>query len=182
MLLVVFSAFFESVGIDGLQFHAGAAIALGVGGAQWLRLRSRLTIDSRWIWFSLIGFVFPFALYDIIAYAFDFSLERFFLPVCVTIGALTATLFQFAILRRFASSRPWLWVNPSAWLTSLVMVVAVEFTPRISIHSMVVFVVNLALILGGGVVLGLISGPVMTQIVNDNQRRGGKEVYEPEMK
>jgi hypothetical protein len=78
-------------------------------------------------------------------------------------------VLQFLYLKK-GSPKAMLWILGCSlgWMLAGITVFAVDYTNHIADHVMVQFFLNLFLILGGGVVLGLVTGPFLKAILRQD--------------
>jgi len=164
VFIIAFSSLLDSIGIEGAQFYLGLAGA-GVGFTQWLLLKKFTTISRKWIWFSTTGMSIPFIVLDIVApHAFTYRL-----PLGVVLGALLSGLLQFMILKHHSpKATVWIWGSVAGWTLAILAVVAVEYTKHLAPYvryNLILALINLVLILSGGIILGIITGSVLKKIL-----------------
>lgn len=155
VLILLLSGFLDSIGIEGLQFYVGLGVSAGVGIMQWLVLRNAMPMTFKWVWYSILGVATPFLLFDLITKYGDFSLKQFYIPVCVLLGGIAISVLQSKLLKPYVNNaQRWIWLSFSAWAVSALAVIAIEYTKYVSGSNLVLFFLNLALILSGGIILG----------------------------
>lgn len=164
-LILLLSSFLDSIGIQHMQFYLGVGMGAGVGFFQWRLLKKMIAVNTNWIWSTVIGMGVPFVVIDLtlpenIAYK---------LPLGIAIGSLAVGLLQFFLLKKFSEKAfLWFWGCIAGWTLSVVTVNAIDYTMRIKVTgymNLVLALLNLILILAGGVVLGVISGLAMKRVL-----------------
>lgn len=160
----------EAIGI-GNQSMIGLGMGAGVGLTQ-ARLLNRYPVSGRrWFWSSFIGMSIPYILYDVVAYKIKMTPEQV-LPVATAIGSLLAGTFQyqFALKPIKAKSKNWIIVTCLGWTIAHVLLIAINFNSikqlNLPLFIHVIFVV--LCILGGGPILGLITGRSIVAALKTN--------------
>lgn len=166
ILILVLSVILGAIGVENVQFFTGTGMGLGVGFMQWRVIRRISIDDKRWIWYSVIGLTIPYLIFDLINLLFSYSLGVYLLPVCTGLGGLTTGLLQFRILRA-SSLRARLWIIASfaGWILAALTVSSMDYIRFMEINNLIGFAINITLILGGGVVLGFITGMFLRNIL-----------------
>lgn len=156
VLILVLSGMFDSLEIEGFQFYLGVGMGLGVGVVQWLLLRKKVS----WLWFaaSTVGMGLPFVFFDF----FPLISGDFKLPVCVFLGSVLTGSLQFLLLKtKGANALIWIPGSIAGWTVAACSVFLINLTRQIKVSgymNLVLALVNLVLILSGGVILGLLTG------------------------
>jgi hypothetical protein len=167
VFMVVLSGFLDSIGIEKFQFYVGLGIGTGVGFFQWLVLK-KSGVTMQWMWSAVLGLGIPFLLLDIIS-LYAIPLGSAYLPISVVSGAILTSIFQFRILKKYSTNAArWLLGSVGAWVLASAVVLSIDYTKYLTQNNWVGFALNLTLILGGGVVLGLVSGKVLNAILKNN--------------
>lgn len=165
ILILVLSSSFDAVGIEGFQFFLGLGVGTGVGFMQGRVLRTMGFVNKHWLLTSIVGMGLPFIIFDLLNIYGGLSLDSYYIPVCVAAGSVMVSVLQFIYLKRFSpKAARWIFSCTVGWILAGVMVFAINYTWGIK-QPMVGFFVNLSLILGGGVVLGLTTGPFLRVIL-----------------
>ena len=88
------------------------------------------------------------------------------IPLCTGLGGLTTGLLQFRILRA-SSLRARLWIIASfaGWIFAALSVSSMDYIRFMELNNWIGFAINITLILGGGVVLGVITGLFLRNIL-----------------
>ena len=92
------------------------------------------------------------------------------LPLSIFFGALTVGLLQFLLLKKL-SPKAYLWILSSfiGWILAVATVFTVNYTMMIKVSgymNLVMALINLLLILAGGIVLGIITGMTLKKIID----------------
>jgi hypothetical protein len=134
------------------NFIVGIAMGAGVGYGQGRVAKDWLGTIWPWLWATAIGLAVPFVLVDIAAVVWsDFDGLRY-LELDVAVAGLCVGLLQRRILRSHSDRANW-WVLFSVAGWSLAAWTA-AVTPMGGQNALL----NLGMILGGGVVLGIVTG------------------------
>lgn len=166
ILILVLSVILDTIGIENVQFFTGTGMGLGVGFMQWRTLRRISIDDKRWIWYSVIGMTIPFLIFDLINLLFNYSLGAYMIPVCTALGGLTTGLMQFRILSASSlRANLWIYASFSGWISAALTVLSMDYIRFMEINNWIGFGINITLILGGGVVLGIITGLFLRNIL-----------------
>lgn len=169
VLIIVLAVVMDTLGLGNFQCFIGAGIGAGVGYMQWLVLRRRNIGSIKWFWFSTLGLTVPFLIYDLLHLFIDFELGNYLIPICAALGALISGQYQSQILMENSiNANKWIISNFIAWALGAFLVFGTRFTNDLSAQVWIGFILNLLLILGGGVVLGLISGYFLKRILASN--------------
>jgi hypothetical protein len=166
ILILLLASLFDVMGIEGVQFVVGLGLGGGVGIIQHRALRKVLTRSTRWIWASTLGLGAPFLLFDLIS-NFVQPLDAWYLPLSISLGAVTISVFQFGLLKKHTHQAIW-WIPGCilGWVAAAMTVLSIDYIKLIMHNNWVLFGINLTLILGGGVVLGYVSGKFLVRILN----------------
>ncbi|MEK7724742.1 MAG: hypothetical protein AAB336_10365 [Acidobacteriota bacterium] len=166
ILIMMLSGFLDSIGIEGMQFYLGLGMGAGVGLAQWLIFRKFSEMSPLWILFSALGMGIPFIILDLI----PIGTVSYKLALSVAFSALVVGLLQFLLLKKH-SPKAYLWIFGSfiGWTLGVAIVFIINYTMLIKVTgymNLVMALVNLLLILAGGIVLGVISGITLKKIID----------------
>lgn len=158
VLIIVLSSFLDSIGIEHMQFYIGIGMGTGVGLTQWMLLRKLFAVRTSWIWASIVGMGLPFILLDLVL-ADTFSNK---LPLSVALGGITTGILQYRILKNhFQKASHWIIGCSIAWILATVTVLTVDYTMTVratGLTNLLLALLNLSLILSGGLILGIITG------------------------
>ena len=150
--------------LAGHQSLLGLYMGLGVGLLQWNYLRKFPGFGPAWLWTSVAGMGLPFLVIGLIpGNAIPFSMIT-----SIALGTFCISILQFALLKRISGkARFWIISCMSGWLLGIGVVFLIDFTSRYKsdISVLLLALVNLVLILAGGVVLGYITGAGMKKIL-----------------
>ena len=87
------------------------------------------------------------------------------LPLSIVLGSLSAGLLQYKLLKGHAKqAHLWIWGSCLGWTVAVLTVFTVDYTKSLPFGNLVLALINLLLILAGGVVLGLITGITLKKI------------------
>lgn len=165
VFILMISSFLDSIGIEGMQFYLGVGMGAGVGLTQWLSLKKYIEINTNWIWFSVFGMGIPFIIIDYI----PSEVIPHKLPFSIPLGAITAGFLQYLLLKKH-SAKANLWIAGSfvGWSLGVTTVFIIDYTNYIKSlipFNLVIALINLLLILAGGIILGVITGKTLKKIL-----------------
>lgn len=162
ILILVLSSLFDAIGIEGFQFFLGIGMGAGVGFMQGRLLRTSGFVNTSWLWTSVAGMGLPFIISDLLIISGGLSLGSYYIPVCIASGSIVVGALQYVYLRKFSPrAARWILGCSLGWILAGVTVFTIDYTKHIFDHVLVGFFLNLSLILGGGIVLGLITTPFL---------------------
>ena len=161
--ILVFVAVAGLVGLGAAQFPVGLGMGAGVGLLQSRLSMFPLVARRAWVTSSALGMAAPFVVFDVaglIRAPVEYSL-----PISVAIGGVVVGVWQSILLRR-TSRRASLWTFSSAVGWSLAGATALNnlFLPRIP--GLTGAMIYVAVVLLGGVVLGVIGGAALRAILS----------------
>ena len=138
------------------QFIVGIGMGAGVGYAQGRVARQWFGATRRWAWATVIGMGVPFVASDFASAVWsEFS---FSLPLVVVIGGLLVGLLQRRVLRSHSDRANW-WVPACVAGWSLAAgTAAVSGVLSSGPSDPWLVILNVGVILLGGVVLGIVTG------------------------
>lgn len=157
-LIIVLALLAEAVGIGGSQTMVGAGMGTGTGLMQSRVIRGVVHKSAPWFWSSVVGLASPFLVADISKVA-GWGLV-YSLPVSVALGGIIAGGWQALILQP-RLRQTWLWVVASAlgWTLAAGAAGAADNLVRShSVRGIWGAVLYLGIVVGGGLVLGLVTG------------------------
>jgi hypothetical protein len=160
MLLIIGAS--GAVGLGDAQFPVGLGMGVGVGALQGRLLATRGIPPGAWLRATTLGVVMPFVVYDLVnLVAPDMP---FRLPALVVLGGVTAGVLQYRLVRLYAGAAWWIAASTAGWtLAGATVVFNDRYLPRIpGIAGALLFV---AVILFGGVALGLVGGLALDRIL-----------------
>lgn len=164
IIVLILSSTFDAIGIESLQFFVAVGIGFGVGLLQWLLLKRHFNISSKWIGRTILGMTIPFLIADVLKHFDILDLKSLFIPICVAIGSILVGLFQGRLLTRVnISQQKWIIASFFAWMLIAFSLFGIEYTNSISSNVILTFAINLALILSGGIILGMITGALLSK-------------------
>jgi hypothetical protein len=166
-LIIMFSSFLDSMGIEHLQFYLGLGMGLGVGLFQWFILRKLIPININWLIISSIGMGLPFVVLDQV----NQIAMNIKLPLGVIIGAILTSYAQSILLSKFSNnSKKWIINSSLAWILAEISISLMDLTMKIRASgyiNLLVFLLNLALILASGLILGYVTSKTIKGIIED---------------
>lgn len=159
--ILILSGLFDSIGVEGWQFYLGLGMGAGVGIVQWIFHRKNSSISYLWILFSVLGLGIPF-------FILDFAPIPYKLPISVALGSVIVAILQFTVLKKhFQKAFLWIFGCFFGWAGSVATVFTIDLLMKIKVTGgmlLIMALINLLLILAGGVVLGIISGFTLKRI------------------
>jgi hypothetical protein len=158
VFILILSSLLDSVGIEHMQFYLGVGMGTGVGFTQWLFLKKSLKMDVRWFLYSILGMGLPFIIVDLLPE----GMIAHKIATGISMGALTTGALQHLLLKNhIKNALQWIPFSFMGWTMGVLTVFTIDYTmalkPILS-NNLLLALINLLLILGGGIVLGLISG------------------------
>jgi hypothetical protein len=164
VLLILLSSILEASGIENMQFYIGISMGAGVGFAQWRLLKKYMAMSIHWFCFSVIGIGLPFLL-------FDFVMDNntaIKLPLSVAIGGILAGVLQFRFLKGYVTNASiWIYASALGWTLAALTTLLINYTMQFKVTgymNLVLALLNLGLILAGGLVLGWSTAWVIKRI------------------
>lgn len=166
VLILMLSSFLDSIGIEHMQFYLGIGMGAGVGLAQWFSLRRWHPVSLSWLWFSIIGMGIPFIIMDYLLP----NLLEYKIPIAMASGSLCVGWLQSRLLKSPSSTKLWTIASFLGWTAGGLTVLLINYTMRLQPNAsriiiLLLAVVNLVLILSGGIVLGVITGKAWKKIL-----------------
>lgn len=164
VLIVVLSSLLDAIGIEDMQFYLGVGMGAGVSFFQWRVLRKFVPVNSNWIWFSVLGMGIPFVIMDF----FMTAQTSQKLVISISVCALITGVIQYFLLKQYSpKSQLWILASFLGWTLAALAIHAIDYTMkmRVVIPPLAGAFINLLLILGSGVVLGVITGIVLKRIL-----------------
>lgn len=163
VLILFLSGMLDSIGIEYMQFHTGMGVSAGISILQFFILRKRFGLSASWMSASMLGFTLPFFFMDTLRYFELIQLRaEYNLMLSILTGTVCISYLQFRLLDRKAEgARRWIMHSVFGWLGAGLLLFAVNYTKYISSSNLVLFLLNLLLILGGGIVVGIATGTAL---------------------
>lgn len=166
VFMLALASFLDSIGIEKFQFFIGVGLGAGVGFFQWRLLKAHLGVSTQWVWSSVLGMGIPFLLFDLISLYSAKSLGAYYLPLSTATGAIFISVLQFNVLKKYLpKASRWIFGSIAGWVLAAATVLSIDYIKLILHHNWALFIINLMMILGGGVVLGVITGKVLQAIL-----------------
>lgn len=162
LLMLLIIAVSGAVGLGDTQSPVGLGMGLGVGALQGRLIAARGIPRGAWLRATALGVVMPFLVYDVVnLVAADVG---FRLPALVVLGGLTAGALQYRLVRHHPGAAWWIPASTAGWtMAGATVVFNDRYLPRIpGIAGALLFV---AVILVGGVALGLVGGLAIDRIL-----------------
>lgn len=164
LFMLALASFLDSIGIEKFQFFIGVGLGAGVGFFQWWLLKRSVGITHHWIWSSVFGLGIPFLIFDLMS-QYGSPLGSYYLPLSVTSGSILTSILQFFILKKYSpKASRWIFGCIAGWILAAATVLSIDYIKLVIDHNWALFFINVVMILGGGVVLGLITGKVLISL------------------
>ncbi|HRI30739.1 MAG TPA: hypothetical protein PLI74_03800 [Candidatus Kapabacteria bacterium] len=168
ILILVLSSLLDSIGIENVQFYVGMGVITGISLAQYRHIRNYFHQNISWIVWSIFSFSIPFILLDGIKYYGLYSFSQNSLVFCVCMGTLMLSINQYFLLRKTISHPlSWLVFSIVGWSFAGLATFALEYIPLLIKNNWIVFSINLALILSGGILIGISTGMAVQKILKE---------------
>ena len=163
-LILVLALAGEAVGIGGARVLVGLGMGTGVGLLQGRAIRSVVGRAGPWVWSSALGLALPFLVADVANTAR--WVVTYSLYWCVAVGGLIVGSWQALLLRpRFTGPLWWVAGSTVGWsLAAATAAVADLLRQTGSLRGLGGAAVYLGTVMAGGLVLGMITGPVMRRL------------------
>lgn len=167
VLIVLLSSLLESMGVKHMQFYVGLGMVTGVSIMQWIFHRKIVPLGLNWIWYSAIGMFVPFVILDLLP---DGTIPQKLFVGVATSSILVAYLQVLLLKKHSKNAIHWFWGCIGGWILSVFMVFLSDYTRAMAqaVHfKLILALLTLILILGGGIVLGIVSGIAMKTIFKE---------------
>lgn len=159
VFILILSGIFDGLGIEGYQFYLGISVGLGVGLTQWLRLRKYSSIGIKWAWYTALGAGLPFLIFDLVKIYGHVDFGERYLLYSVSVAGLSVGIMQYLLLKPYSTKAiNWIPLSLIGWVCAALTVLGINSSMQHIKQPLLGFIVNLSLILAGGIVLGLITG------------------------
>lgn len=159
VFILILSGIFDGLGIEGYQFYLGISVGLGVGLTQWLRLRKYSSIGIKWAWYTALGAGLPFLIFDLVKIYGHVDFGERYLLYSVSVAGLSVGIMQYLLLKPYSPKAiNWIPLSFVGWVCAALTVLGINSSMQHIKQPLLGFIVNLSLILAGGIVLGLITG------------------------
>ena len=157
-ILIGIALILEGLEVSTVQFPVGLGVGLGVGLLQGRVVRRLGVPMSDWVLSCAVGLAVPFAAFDVgtrFGYYHPQSLY-----ICVAVGGLIVGLWQAYLLRpHVETAGVWILASVLGWTAAAgVGAIADRMFQTRSISGIPGALAYLGIILGGGVILGAITG------------------------
>lgn len=168
VLIIVLSGLFDLAGIEGYQSYVGLGTGAGVGLTQWLLLRKRSGIGVFWLWSTVVGMGLPFVFIDVLHRFIAWDNNGLQLILSVIFGGIATGIIQASGLNSTQYGRQWVVRCSLGWTLSVTCVILIDYVKLFMNHNLILFFVNLALILSGGIALGAVTGTTIIKICKES--------------
>ena len=160
VLTVILAVSWESIGLGTSQFMVGVGMGAGVGFMQGLIIKRWTGEWRRWFFSSIVGLGAVFVVFDLFGGIALQGSDSFALIVPVAAGGLLAGCLQWFVLRAHGNRAGWWPLSCMiAWLLAAWLATAPLLSGKVSGTSGALLQVGLILL--GGVVLGLFTGATL---------------------
>ena len=163
-LLIFLSSVLDACGIENMQFYIGIGMGTGVGFTQWRLLKKYCAMPLAWFYYSSLGMGLPFLI-------LDFVMDKgvvYKLPLSVALGGLAIGCLQYQLLKKLSTNAiNWIPFTTIGWTMAAFTTLLIDLTMRIKVTgymNLVMALLNLLLILLGGVVLGWVTSRVIKKL------------------
>ncbi len=169
VLVIVGAIAGDLIGMAEGQAIVGIAMGAGIGYGQARMARQWLGDMRRWVLASMVGMGVPFVVFDIAATIWTELPRVTSIQLDVMIGGLLVGLLQRSLLPSSTKLANW-WVlaSTAAWTLAAV-------TASITFHGEWDALLNLTMILSGGVVLGAVTGGALVWMLRSDQDTSPQE-------
>ncbi len=159
VFILILSGIFDGLGIEGYQFYLGISVGLGVGLTQWFRLKKYSNIGIKWVWYTALGAGLPFLIFDLLKLYGHVNFGEHYLLYSVSVAGLSVGTLQHLLLKPYSTKAiNWIALSLVAWICAAITVITINSSMQYIKQPLIGFIINLSLILSGGIVLGLITG------------------------
>lgn len=159
VFILILSGIFDGLGIEGYQFYLGISVGLGVGLTQWLRLRKYSNIGIKWVWYTALGAGLPFLIFDLLKLYGHVNFGERYLLYSVSVAGISVGIMQYLLLKPYSSKAiNWIPLSFVGWICAALTVLGINSSMHYIKQPLLGLIINLSLILAGGIVLGLITG------------------------
>jgi hypothetical protein len=112
----------------------------------------------------VFGLGIPFLIFDLIS-QYGSPLGSYYLPLSVASGSILTSVLQFLILKKYSpKAGRWIFGCIAGWIFAAATVLSIDYIKLVIDHNWALFFINVVMILGGGVVLGLITGKILISV------------------
>ncbi len=165
VFILILSGIFDGLGIEGYQFYLGISVGLGVGLTQWLRLRKYSSIGIKWVWYTALGAGLPFLIFDLVKIYGHVDFGERYLLYSVSVAGLSVGIMQYLLLKPYSPKAiNWIPLSLVGWVCAALTVLGINTSMQHIKQPLLGLIVNLSLILAGGIVLGLITGSFISKL------------------
>lgn len=159
VFILILSGIFDGLGIEGYQFYLGISVGLGVGLTQWLRLRKYSSIGIKWVLYTALGAGLPFLIFDLLKLYGHVNFGERYLLYSVSVAGISVGIMQYQLLKTYSPKAiNWIPLSLVGWICAALTVLGINSSMQYIKQPLLGLIVNLSLILAGGIVLGLITG------------------------
>jgi len=165
VFILILSGIFDGLGIEGYQFYLGISVGLGVGVTQWLRLRRHSDIGIKWAWYTALGAGLPFLIFDLVKIYGHVDFGERYLLYSVSVAGLSVGIMQYLLLKTYSPKAiNWIPLSLIGWICAALTVLGINSSMHYIKQPLLGLIVNLSLILAGGIVLGIITGSFISKV------------------
>lgn len=114
----------------------------------------------------MVGLSLPFLIFDLVSQYSPRPLGEYYLPLSTFSGAVLTGLLQFNLLKKKSQqANRWIFGCITGWIFAGVTVLSIDYFKLIVHNNWASLIINLTMILGGGAVLGFITGKFLIAIL-----------------
>jgi hypothetical protein len=159
LLVILLGTFLDNAAV-------GIGMGAGVGIVQWIALKQHASMKAKWFLFSIVGLGIPFLLFSLASGTILLIKPETYIPIATLLGALLAGWLQyrFILKQTYEDAANWILMNCLGWTAAAVITFVgylfISYLPR-AVSLPLAFI----LLVIGGPILGLISGPTILPIL-----------------
>jgi hypothetical protein len=171
LLVLAFSVFSDTIGVAGAQVWVGLGMGAGVGLFQSLIILRFLKTPLGWGWKSVLGMGGVFLIGDLVGLIIGTGLGPRAIFVLVAVGGAAAGVLQIrSIMGQSRQCGLWWWISMLGWILATGASVGLLNGLKESINALGTpwsAIVAFLLLVGGGGVLGTVTGLGLKRIMPD---------------
>lgn len=154
----------EAVGVGASQTPVGLGMGGGVGLMQGRAMKGLLRKPGAWLYSTMLGIAAPFLIGDLSGAA-GLNLP-YSLYLSVALGGLLTGIWQAALLEPIVrNAKLWVFGSVAGWSLAAAAAALADRLPKaLSLRGLPGAGIYLVLTLGGGLVLGLVTGTFLNRL------------------
>lgn len=163
VIMLALAASLDKFGYDGFQVIVGLGMGLGVGLMQGRLLSGYATAKRHWWWVTMVGMGLTFLMWDIVGFSKDGQLIDGSLELTTLVGGFVVGAAQMILLKgNLNKAVVWIPASTVGWGLAGYLASMIELLPKSP--PLLGFFLAIGVILGGGIVLGLVTGIVLNAL------------------